>query len=189
MNLYKKSNFHFFGIFLIFNLYGHWEAVHSLKTLSRGVGTFSNIENFILRTSIFRHFFDPRSRKAGRSFSKREPPQARPALRKAGRSFSKSGSFVFKSWPNNLRSLEKFVETCPFGKRRDPLCAKQVAPFRGNPKKVARPALHWPGSSKTNKYIDKSWRKAGRTFPRQPLKRSATRFALARKQQKQQIYG
>ena len=36
-----------------FAVYGRWEAVHSLKMLSWGVGTFSNIENFILRTFIF----------------------------------------------------------------------------------------------------------------------------------------
>ena len=42
-----------FGHFLNFALYGSWEAVHSLKILSRDVGTFSTIGSFILRTFIF----------------------------------------------------------------------------------------------------------------------------------------
>ena len=42
---------------LIFAQYGSWEAGNSLKILSRGVGTFSTIENFIPRTCIFRRFF------------------------------------------------------------------------------------------------------------------------------------
>ena len=44
---------------LIFALYGSWEAGNSLKILSRGVGTFSTIEDIILRTFNFRFFFRP----------------------------------------------------------------------------------------------------------------------------------
>ena len=47
----------FFQYFLDFAIYGRWEAVHSLKMLSWGVGTFSNTENFILRTLIFGLFW------------------------------------------------------------------------------------------------------------------------------------
>ena len=43
------------------------------------------------------------------------------------------------------------------------LGAKRVAPVRGDPHTRARPALHWPGSSKTSKFIYKSWRNPGRT--------------------------
>ena len=44
------------SIFFDFVVYGRWEAVHSLKMLSQGVGTFSNIENFIMRTLFFCFF-------------------------------------------------------------------------------------------------------------------------------------
>ena len=43
-------------MFIFVALYGRWEAGNSLKILSWGVGTFSTIENFILRTFIFRLF-------------------------------------------------------------------------------------------------------------------------------------
>ena len=95
-------------------------------------------------------------------FQSRES-QARPALRNAGRSSSKSRSFAFKSQPSNPRSPGKLVETCPLEKRRDPRCATQVALFSGTLQKWARPALHWPGSSKTSKFIYKSWCNPGRT--------------------------
>ena len=44
----------FLSIFEFFALYGRWEAGHISKILSRAVGTFSTIENVILRTFIFR---------------------------------------------------------------------------------------------------------------------------------------
>ena len=37
---------------------GRWEAGDSLKILSRSAATFSTIGSFILRTFIFRLFFD-----------------------------------------------------------------------------------------------------------------------------------
>ena len=40
-------------------LYGSWEAVDISKSMPQGVGTFSTIENFILRTFIFGLFLDP----------------------------------------------------------------------------------------------------------------------------------
>ena len=95
-------------------------------------------------------------------FQSRES-QARPALRNAGRSSSKSRSFAFKSQPSNPRSPGKLVETCPLEKRCDPCCANQVALSLGAIQKGARPALHWPGSSKTSKFIYKSWCNPGRT--------------------------
>ena len=55
------------------------------------------------------------------------------------------------------------METCPSEKKCDPPCARQVALFQVDPLKLVRPALHWPGSKKSSKYIEKSWRKAGRT--------------------------
>ena len=84
---------------MIFALYGSWEAGDSLKIVSRGVGTFSTIEDVILRTSIFQHFLDPRSL----------TPKARPALRKAGRTSSKSGSFASKSRPDHPRRVQKLA--------------------------------------------------------------------------------
>ena len=42
------------SVFLDFALYGRWEPLDSLKMMSWDVGTFSNIENLILRTFIFR---------------------------------------------------------------------------------------------------------------------------------------
>ena len=75
-----KSDFYIFlVIFLIFALYGRWEAGNSLKMLSQGVGTFSTIASVILGTFIFRHFLDPQSPMA----------KVRPALRKAGRTLPK----------------------------------------------------------------------------------------------------
>ena len=62
------------------------------------------------------------------------------------------------------------MKTCPLEEKRDPPCARQVAPFPGDPRKGARPALHWQRSRKSSKYSHKSYRKAGRTFPRQPPK-------------------
>ena len=85
--------------FWIFALYGSWEVRHSFKMISWGVGTFSTIEDLILRTFIFRYFLDPRSL----------TPKARPALRKAGRTFSKSGSFVSKSRPDHPRRVQKLA--------------------------------------------------------------------------------
>ena len=61
-------------------LYRIWEAGNSFKILSWDVRTFSTIEHFILRTSIFRFFWDPRTL----------TPKVRPARRRAGRTFSKS---------------------------------------------------------------------------------------------------
>ena len=106
---------------------------------------------------------DPQSCKAGRSFSNPENPKARPALRNAGRSCYKSDSFVLKSEASKRRSPGKPVETCQLEKKRDPRCAKQVALSRGNTPKGVRPALHSPGSSKTSKFMYKSWRNPGRT--------------------------
>ena len=84
---------------MIFALYGSWEAGDSLKIVSRGVGTFSTIEDVILRTSIFQHFFGPRSL----------TPKARPTLHKAGRTSSKSGSFGSKSRPDHPRRIQKLA--------------------------------------------------------------------------------
>ena len=69
-----------------FALYGSWEARNSSKRLSQGVGTFSTIEDFILRTLIFRLFstlFRP-SQRVGRAFLGSQA-LARPAGRPAGR--------------------------------------------------------------------------------------------------------
>ena len=95
----KNRIFEILSNFWIFALYGSWEAGDSLKIVSRGVGTFSTIEDLILRTLIFRFCLDPRSL----------TPKVRPALRKAGRIFLKSGSFVSKSWPDHPRRVWKLA--------------------------------------------------------------------------------
>ncbi len=129
-----------------------------IKIVSWGVGTFSTIEDLILRTFIFRHFLDPPS----------PTPKARPALRKAGRTFSKSGSFVSKSRPDHPRRVQKLASQ----RKARPALTRPVALFKFDLQKGARPAL----------------RKAGRTFQIRPPKRSATRLDQAKKQQKQGIY-
>ena len=43
---------------MFFCLYGSWEPLDSVKILSRGVGTFSTIENLILRTCVSNCFED-----------------------------------------------------------------------------------------------------------------------------------
>ena len=67
--------------------------------ISWGVGTFSTIEDLILRTFIFRHFLDPRSL----------TPKARPALRKAGRTSSKSEQFASTSRPDHPKRVWKLA--------------------------------------------------------------------------------
>ena len=49
------------------------------------------------------------------------------------------------------------METYPFGKRRDPLCAKQVALFLADPQKLAQPALHLPKNKKNKRLCQFSW--------------------------------
>ena len=98
-NTEKYRIFKFRAIFGFFALYGSWEAGDSLKIVSRGVGTFSTIEDVILRTSIFQHFLGPRSL----------TPKARPALRKAGRTSSKSDRFASKSRPDHRRRVQKLA--------------------------------------------------------------------------------
>ena len=47
-------------MFRFLALHGSWEPPHSLKMMPQGVGTFSTIENPILRTFICWSFFGPR---------------------------------------------------------------------------------------------------------------------------------
>ena len=49
---------YFFFVFLFF-IYGSWEALDRLKSMPQGMGTFSDIETFILRTCfVFLHFWE-----------------------------------------------------------------------------------------------------------------------------------
>ena len=142
--------FNIWGNFLDFALYGSWEAVHSLKIMSQGVGTFSTIEHLILRTFIFRHFGDPRSLS----------PQSATRLAQA-----RSHSFQIKliCIEISARPPEKSIGSCHSEKKCDPACASQVALLKFDPQKTARPGLHKPRSSKIKGSLYMSWRKPGRT--------------------------
>ena len=84
---------------MIFALYGSWEAGDSLKIVSRGVGTFSTIEELILRTSFFRLFFGPS-----------EPdPQSATRLAQGRSHFFKIGPICIQI---SARSSEKSTEAC-----------------------------------------------------------------------------
>ena len=64
--------------FWIFALYESWEAGNSLKMLSQGVGTFSNIENFILGTLIFDIFSTLGAARQVAAFPTANPPRRDP---------------------------------------------------------------------------------------------------------------
>ena len=112
--------------------------MHSLKMMPQGVGTFSTIEDLILRTLIFRHFLDPRSL----------TPKARPALRKAGRTFSKSGSFVSKSRPDHPRRVQKLASQ----RKARPALRKagrtfQIRPPKRSATRLAKGRSHFSNST------------------------------------------
>ena len=133
-----------------FALYGSWEAGNGLKMMSQGVGTFSTIEHLILRTFIFRHFGDPRSLS----------PQSATRLAQARSHFFQIKMICIEI---SARPPEKSIGSCHSEKKCDPACASQVALFKFDLQKTARPGLHKPGSSKIKGSLYMSWRKPGRT--------------------------
>ena len=148
---------------------GAGRAVHSLKMMPQGVGTFSTIEDLILRTLIFRQFLDPRSL----------TPKARPALRKAGRTSSKSGSFASKSRPDHPRRVQKLASQ----RKARPALRKAGRTFQIRPQQKSATRL---AKGRSPFQIRPPQRSATRLaegrshFQIRPPKRSATRLAQGR---------